>query len=76
MPQWEYAQITYSGSLGEYVYVRTFKDGQVIERKDFRSSHKVLEALTLLGDEGWELVLSQSVPPHTVLYLKRPKTQE
>lgn len=76
MQQWEYAQISYSGSLGEHIYVRTFEEGQVVERKDFRSSHKILEALSVLGDEGWELVMCHSAPPHTQLLLKRPKTEE
>lgn len=75
MSKWEYAQISYTGSLGEHVYVRTFEEGQLIERKDFRTSQKILEALNTLGEEGWELVMSHTSPPQTQLLLKRPKPQ-
>jgi len=77
---WEYAELMYSITLvGENVYIAySDEDGQIRLLRGFKSGHKVLEALTELGAEGWELVaaatgMGQVGPQTQTLWLKRQK---
>ena len=70
MDKWEYAELTVSTVMGISVYVYLYENGKIKTLKGFK---EVLQALTLLGEDGWELVtvVNPGTTGNQVLYLKR-----
>jgi hypothetical protein len=81
MQKWEYAIVTHTaGMTGNSVYAWVMQNGKPQKLKGFRSAMPLLEALSMLGEQGWQVVAGSQGPVRgaggddIVVVLMRPKT--
>ena len=57
MQKWEYAVVTHASRVGgNSVYAWVMQNGKPQKLKGFRSAMQLLEALSMLGEQGWQVV--------------------
>lgn len=68
MTDWEYYYVRFDYPTGPFWINDAIASSQPVKH--------LYELLNQLGTEGWELVVSHSIPPSTGLIFKRPRRQE
>ena len=74
--QWEYRKLQFSqGAMGYEPYLEAKKSKWVFS--EFREWQDLVEALNMLGSEGWECigVYDDGLKPFRYALLKRPKVE-